>query len=302
MMKDITVIVCCYNPNLQKLKNTINSIINQKGIEFNIVITDDGSQTEYFREIQKYVEENYSYDGITYSKLEKNAGTVRNILNGLNICKTKYYKALSPGDYLYDELSLKRYYDELINNDYDLVFSDAVFYFENTIVSKRKYPTTSLVFNDNFLKKYYFVYNYLFLGATIAGKTSVVLNYLNRIAGKVIYIEDLSCTLLMLLDNRKVHGINEPLIWYEYNTGVSSTKDGCARLDSDLMAITDYVLQNYNCKMADKVLVWKKGQQNTVLKFIKDPEAFIAKVLRVMCKPKKIDVDISNKNKIISVQ
>lgn len=27
----MSVIVCCYNPNIEKLKKTINSIYNQKG-------------------------------------------------------------------------------------------------------------------------------------------------------------------------------------------------------------------------------------------------------------------------------
>ena len=39
---DFGVVVCCYNPDFEKLKKTIISIVNQKDVSFEIIISDDG--------------------------------------------------------------------------------------------------------------------------------------------------------------------------------------------------------------------------------------------------------------------
>lgn len=298
---EISVIVCCYNPNIDKLKNTIISIMNQKDVNFQTIITDDGSCNDYYNELESFITENYKEKDIVFTKLEKNSGTVKNLINAMTICKTKYYKVISPGDYFFDEYSLKKYYDELCKNNYDLVFSDAVFYDGNTIVRDRKYPTTSLVFNDTILKRNYYVYNYLFLGATVAGVTDVVLDVLNRIAGKILYIEDMSTTAILLLDGKRIHGINEPLMWYEYNTGVSSTLEGCARLDRDIQQIAEYIVDNYSGDLVRKIKFLKKEKHNKVIKCIRYPSVILSKILRKFFKAKKYDIDIQQKNNIIQI-
>ena len=46
---DVSIIVATYNPDLNKLMSTLLSIIIQKGIKFEIIVTDDGSQKDYFK-------------------------------------------------------------------------------------------------------------------------------------------------------------------------------------------------------------------------------------------------------------
>ena len=44
----ISVIVCTYNANWEKTKNTLFSIIRQKNVIFEIIVTDDGSASNNF--------------------------------------------------------------------------------------------------------------------------------------------------------------------------------------------------------------------------------------------------------------
>ena len=299
---NISVIICCYNPDIDKLKRTITSVMNQEKINFETIITDDGSNIDYYAEIHDFIVENYGERDVIFNRLKKNSGTVINIINGLSLCKTKYYKVISPGDYFYDQFSLKRYYDVLNSNNYDLVFSDAIFYNADKIIKPRKYPTTSLVFNDIILQKYYYVYNYLFLGATIAGRTSVVLEILKKIEGKIIYIEDMSATILLLLEGKRIHGIDEPLMWYEYDTGVSSTTEGCSRLDRDIQELACFISDNYCGRLVDKIRFCKKEKHTTLRKSLLFPDIILARILRYIFRPKKYNVCIDKRNDIIRVQ
>ena len=49
---EITVIVCTYNPDLQKLISTLKSVVLQKGVKIQVIVTDDGSSNNYFNEVK----------------------------------------------------------------------------------------------------------------------------------------------------------------------------------------------------------------------------------------------------------
>ena len=46
----VSVILCTYNPDWRKLKATLLSAAMQENIDFEIVLTDDGSGEDHFRE------------------------------------------------------------------------------------------------------------------------------------------------------------------------------------------------------------------------------------------------------------
>ena len=52
--RKISFIVACYNPNLKKLLRTVNSIIYQTYKNIEIVIAEDGGNTEYFDTLKEY--------------------------------------------------------------------------------------------------------------------------------------------------------------------------------------------------------------------------------------------------------
>ena len=124
---DISVIVATYNPDLNKLMSTLLSIIVQKGINFEIIVTDDGSQKDYFKEVIVFFERN-NFKNYSLIKNEINIGTVNNFYNALIISKGKYIFGISPGDMVYDENSLFSIFDFAEENKAKVCFGDAVYY------------------------------------------------------------------------------------------------------------------------------------------------------------------------------
>ena len=50
---DISVIIVTYNPKWEKLRTTILSILFQKNINIEIIVSDDGSKNNLFEQQQK---------------------------------------------------------------------------------------------------------------------------------------------------------------------------------------------------------------------------------------------------------
>ena len=84
-MYKICVLMTCYNPN-EFIIEQINSILNQKNVEVEIVLRDDGSNNKEYLE--------YFKDNSKITVIEgENIGVARNIMFLINYAKK--YKQLS---------------------------------------------------------------------------------------------------------------------------------------------------------------------------------------------------------------
>ena len=128
MKYDISVIVLCYNPVLEKLINTLQSIVIQKHVSFEIVIADDGSSdVTYINKICEWFE-NKSFKDYKIIKNSQNQGTVKNLLSGVEQAEAQYIKGISPGDFLYDEKVLHKIVSFVKKEKYDVCFGLAGYY------------------------------------------------------------------------------------------------------------------------------------------------------------------------------
>ena len=60
-MKEVSVVLVTYNTKWEKTRRTLESILMQKKIDFEIVISDDGSEiTNYEKIIEFFRENNFS--------------------------------------------------------------------------------------------------------------------------------------------------------------------------------------------------------------------------------------------------
>ena len=59
---DITVILCTYNPTIEELVITLDSIVNQRDVSFEIVISDDGSKDNH----KEFIETVKTFEYIHY--------------------------------------------------------------------------------------------------------------------------------------------------------------------------------------------------------------------------------------------
>lgn len=249
-MTDISVLVLSYNPVWEKLKRTLLSIILQKDISLEIVVADDGSKNNYKEDVEALFFE-YGFNNYKYVVSKVNQGTVLNVTMGLEYCESQYIKLLSPGDYLYSDMVLHNWLEFMNENHYGISFGDAVYYNHESnlrIISTAHQPTNMSVYikrkNENIIRKNYLEIYDLILGASLLAKKDLMEIYLKQIANKVIFTEDLIYRL-MVFDGIRIYYYNKIVIWYEYASGVSDSKNKVwiERMQKDVDAANEILLK-----------------------------------------------------------
>ncbi len=233
-MSEVTVslIVACYQPVWEKLRATLKSILLQEGVDFEIIVADDGSKENYFERVRLLFQE-CAFEQYTLLEKESNEGTVKNFWSGVKVAKGEFAKMISPGDCFYEKSSLRKMVSFLREYDLKVSFSNCVFYnAEEGKIRLRQVqnsPRKPYLFD---LKRYdreaviyeYFLMGYNIIGASFFNRTDVLKEYLKKIVGKVIYLEDYMYKL-MVADGISLIHQDETTVWYEYATGITVSKD-----------------------------------------------------------------------------
>lgn len=221
---DVSALILTYNPNLQKLLMTLKSFLLQKGLLLQIIVSDDGSEENYFTEVERMFEK-YNFTKYKLVKNESNVGTVKNLIGGLAVCQGKYVKTLSPGDFINGEYTLFRWMQKMQSEQLVAACADAIYYRtrkdgKQEAVSQKTHPQRKNLVGRK-LKVSYLLCDDIFLGAAIMCETKTFRYYLNIISGKVIYAED-NVLRLMVFDDKKVGFFDEEAIIYEIGDGIST--------------------------------------------------------------------------------
>ena len=225
-MLQISVIVITYNSQWDAIRKTLNSIMCQKRVNFEVIVADDGSRDNHMGKIINY------FNGIAFSKYQlvmhiTNQGTVKNVFDGIKQAKGKYVKFISPGDYLYDESTLLFFYEYAENHPAEAYFGRAIYYVSNNrkqLIIDKHAPKDLRPWLKN--KRSQIRYNYIrkgdyAVGASFFVKTDVIYKYLSRIENLIKYTEDFSY-VMMIAEGKRILYIDHPIIFYEYGTGVST--------------------------------------------------------------------------------
>lgn len=239
----VSVLLITYNANWDKLRTTLESILMQKGVAFEVIVADDGSKIRWDEALTEIFFK-YQFDKYRLVNSKVNVGTVKNLYNGLQQVRGKYCKAISPGDMLYEEDTLRKWASFMDEHDGAMSFGDAVYYNcdesnrettpEIQVLQVKNAPANVDIFEGEQKRKRVFV-DYLLandtiLGATIMMRTDIMKEYLSRFVDRVKYAEDYMVRNL-IFDNRKVLHYPKKTIWYEYGLGISTSKnDKWARL------------------------------------------------------------------------
>ena len=191
----VSVAVLTYNPNTEKLLDTLQSVLLQKDIAYQIVIADDGSAEPGFAAAEQF----FAASGFTdyvFVRNEENRGTVFNVLSALEQCGGTYVKLISPGDLLGGESILAEWTGQLEHSGAAVSVSDAIYYTRQSgtirpVVEKAHPQLISCYQNGDIEQARYqhLIHNDLFLGAATLCRRDVMLRYITEIAGKVIYAE-----------------------------------------------------------------------------------------------------------------
>lgn len=227
-MSDISVVITFYNQDYNKLFQSLYSIICQNNIDFDIVITDDGSDNFDKNRIEKWFN-NYSFHNFTIIANRKNQGTVLNTLVGWENAKAKYVKMLSPGDFLYDSNVLYNLVEYINHLDADICFGKIAPYritrdgkIEIINLSQPKDLSPYTNYDKKQIQKNYLIKKDYPCGMSFAGKRELMIRYIKKIAGKAKFFED--CTyILMVADGLNIRFWNNEVIWYEVGDGISTS-------------------------------------------------------------------------------
>ncbi len=224
----VTVCILTYNPDWIKYRNTLRSIICQKDIDFNIVISDDGSKINHFDMVDEFFKEN-NFTAYKLISNEKNQGTVKNVIYALQHIDRKYVKLISPGDFLYNETVLAQFTEYAEKNKGAAYFGNMIFYsindnkeikiHENLCNPKNLHPWIN---NDYMgIRRNYLILRDYIIGANSFYQRESLIKYVKKFDGEVKYAEDL-CMMWMIAAREKVLYFPIPFVFYEFGSGIST--------------------------------------------------------------------------------
>lgn len=299
----ITVIVATYNSTLEKTLSTLRSILSQRYVDFQIIITDDCSKNAHSLELSSFFE-TVGFQDYVIVEHRLNQGTVLNICSALPLVNAKYVKLFSPGDYLYDDEVLSRIVNTFETTDCDFCFGKAIYYsvddggglrihnLRNPIVV-HPYLCSANYLSRRLVKCHLIRYMDGILGASLSYKTDVLFWALSELAENgVVYSEDFSTRVLAACGGSAAY-IDSWIIWYEWGEGISTTKAKRWRvlLNEDLDGLYRLLLK-LNPKDSDtliairsRALIAARGHENTrIERNIMDPFRVLFRLNRKICK------------------
>lgn len=253
-MVDISFIVLTYNPEWNQLIITLKSLIVQKNVNFEIVISDDGSKINYNDKLKKFFMDN-NFTNYKFLNHSNNVGTCQNVYDGVKEATGKVVKLISPGDFLYCENIIYKWLQFLNDRKYDICFGKFIAYSKDSddyniikVLEKPQLQGCYLKDNNYRSRKIACFLTYdMPIGATFIVNRELFIKYLSKIVGKVKYAEDFAYRL-MVLDDIILGMYDKPVIFYEYGTGISTVKNGIwiKRLDDDLKQLKNIIIENTN--------------------------------------------------------
>lgn len=293
-MKKISVIVLTYNPSKQKLIATLKSIISQKDVDIEVVISDDGSKQNYFKEAKDFFEKN-SFIEYKLINCKRNQGTVKNAIRAVSASNGEYVKLISPGDMFTSRYVLRDWINHLIQSKYKWSVCEAIYYKNvNGCVFPTKQPTHPMitgVYEKKQEKKCrwnYVILDDVALGAAIMSERDILIEYLLRIENKVVYGED-NIYRIMMFDGVCADYFSECVIFYEYGEGVSTAGESMwsKRLEKDWAEADLEMLRNLDTNDSLQVKMGKilrnNGKGNKFIRYarkIMEPGRLIIALLR----------------------
>lgn len=194
---------------------------------------------------------------------KKNRGTVHNLNSGLEVCKGRFTKLISPGDALIKNSILKNWMEFLIESNSKWSFSDAVYYKNKNCIISNAHPNDIKPYlkgNKKMCRWNYIALNDIALGAAIFSETALLKKYVLEIVDKIIYAED-NVWRIMMFDGIVGSYYPEATIFYEFGTGVSTNENDIwkQRLKDDWNSANKLMLSSRNLNQFQKSLIkaWK---------------------------------------------
>ena len=225
----VSVILVTFHSDYEKILETVDSILIQSDINFEIIVSEDSDDNGYYAHLEDYFIKNKFFKYI-FIKNHENQGTVKNVLNALKKSGGNCIKGISPGDRFFDKYVLKDMYEKIISSNAVFVFGEVYCYYKKNKKDfwvNRKYPELIkpyLSLDYKKIAKNIILKDDNICGASIMFQRKIFIDYLEIIKNDIKYCEDFVARL-MTLDQMNIAYINKIVIFYEYGTGISTKKN-----------------------------------------------------------------------------
>ena len=124
---DVTIAILTFHPDVKKMLLTLDAVLSQENISFEVLICDDGSE-EHYDDIWEDCFRRYGFEHYRILNAPSNQGTVKNCLNAAERANGKYLFLTSPGDLLYDRQTLRKLFEYAEKTGSKICFGNAIFY------------------------------------------------------------------------------------------------------------------------------------------------------------------------------
>lgn len=241
---DVSVLLLTYNPELDKLKSSILSVLLQKDISVQLIIADDGSVFDFFPEIDFFL---HSYSFKNYKLVKhKNYGTVKNFYSALVLADGKYIKGLGQGDLLYDSYTLYKLSKKMCDDDSSAICCNGASFFlknKNIIFKNIRMPYSIRAFQIiSKLKRNYLLFGDVVNGAATFFKKDILLSYYDTYMKSLSFADDIVLKGFIAKDE-PVSFYNIYSIWYRDNDqGISKKKSFSPLIREDNAKLAELLL------------------------------------------------------------
>lgn len=223
----VSIIVVTYNSDIRALRATMDSIVNQKDVIWEVIITDDGSAQKDFSWLPEYFHSNHVQK---YKILEnqENKGTVRNYLIGVREAVGEYIFGISPGDMLFDKHVLADFYKFAKQGNKKICFGNSVYYSNDKegmqYHKKCIAPRNPEIYAQNAWmgKLNFFSFDWI-CGVAYFRHREAAISYIEKAAECCKYVEDSSSTAYALANGERVWYYDRNIAWYETGSGISTS-------------------------------------------------------------------------------
>ena len=308
----VSVIMAIYNPAWDKCLLTLDSILGQESIDLELIITDDGSDSNLFDRFELYFQQ-HGFNNYHLIGHKANQGTVKNYYDGLINASGEYVKLISPGDALFNETTLYEWSKFLSESGKLWSFGNSVFY-SNKIDSRLivKQPAFPMMIDcyyshdDDACRWNYVVLEDYASGAALLCDRLLMHDYLSRFINIMKYTEDI-IHVAMMYDGITPAFFDRNVIFYEFGEGVSTSNDSWIRRirtdqrNAEISIASKNPCDNLQKKMNKSLLEINK--ENCLSKGLKKclQKGGVKKVLKYRLNPRLSSSDISSCGKWWSV-
>lgn len=236
---EISVIITTYNQPFEVIMHSIQSVLMQENVKFELIIADDHSTCDYsnrYREV-------FAAKGFSSYRLirnETNLKTVLNIANALDYASGEYVKTIDAGDLLYSPHTLREILNYCKDNDVSVGFGNIVRFYsdgeDGYVRSDYRAPRQLNHFfeigdydSSSVLKKQMESADWI-PAASQFYRTDVYRGLLRALGDHygVRYCQDFASVLA--LGHYQIHHFDYPIYWYEWGTGISTKGDLSSRM------------------------------------------------------------------------